>query len=106
MPKIDFVSSLRHVLKQLEPLHGTLLLPSESDGERALDFDDIKQRLSAIHLHIQQDKNTQPNIKRVKEEGNQGGAEISRFFVIILRIFKRFLGQLASGPTPVASTTP
>ena len=83
MPKIDpnkFVTSLRHVLKQLEPLHGTLLLPSESDGDLAIDFDDIKQRLSSIYLEIQQDKNAQPTInKRVKEEGNKGGAEISRF---------------------------
>ena len=79
MPKDKFMTSLRHVLKQLEPLHGTLLLPSESDGDLAIDFDDIKQRLSSIYLEIQQDKNDQPTIKRAKEEGNKGGAEISRF---------------------------
>ena len=79
MPNIDpnkSVTSLRHVLKQLEPLHGTLLLPSESDGDLAIDFDDIKQRLSSIYLEIQ---NAQRTIKRAKEEGNKGGAEISRF---------------------------
>ena len=67
MPKDKFMTSLRHVLKQLEPLHGTLLLPSESDGDLAIDFDDIKQRLSSIYLEIQQDKN-QPTIKRAAEE--------------------------------------
>ena len=76
MPKDKFMTSLRHVLKQLEPLHGTLLLPSESDGDLAIDFDDIKQRLSSIYLEIQND---QPTIKRAKEEGNKGGAEISSF---------------------------
>ena len=79
MPKDKFMTSLRHVLKQLEPLHGTLLVPSGSDSERAIDFDDIKQRLSSIYLEIQQDKNAQPTIKRVKEERNKDGAEISRF---------------------------
>ena len=83
MPKDKFVASLRHVLKQLEPLNGTLLIPSESDGDLAIDFDDIKQRLSSIYLEIQQDKNAQPSIKRVKEEGNEGGAEISRFCVLL-----------------------
>ena len=46
------LDSLTHVLGQLEPLTGTILLPSAKNAEHTIDFDDIKKRLTSVELHL------------------------------------------------------